>query len=113
MASSRSEWWPEWIGRLVLRDDLALVVARYDDTLTGETYRIGREQGGRRRRGWWVLAVGEDVRSDGYRDFSPATQDDAIRKLRSMASATVGVGEWATVEIEDGDQAALDQWGVA
>lgn len=117
MASSPSEWWPERIGRLVLRDDLALIVARYDDPLTGAEYRAGREQGGRRRRGWWVLRVDASVRSGGYRDFSPRSQEQAIRRLRSMASATVGVGEWSNVsvaaEIETSDQGALDQWGTA
>lgn len=113
MASSPSEWWPERIGRLVLRDDLALIVARYDDPLTGAEYRAGREQGGRRRHGWWVLRVDESVRSDGYRDFAPRSQREAIHELRTIASATIGTGEWSDVSIELGDQAALDQWGLS
>lgn len=96
----------------MLVNELAKVCARYDDPLTGETYRAGREQGGG-RRGWWVQGVDESVRSDGYRDFAPRSQREAIHELRTIASATVGTGEWSDVSIKPGDQAALDQWGLS
>lgn len=107
-----SEWWPARVGRLLLTDDLALVVASYVDPLTDAEYRIGREQGGE-RRGWWVQSVDESTRSDGYRDYSPGSQEQALARLRSIASASVGTEKWSTVEIEPADQVGLDQWGVA
>lgn len=112
-APVESAWWPGTIGRLVLTGSIARMYASYVDDLTGREYRAGCEQGGRYRRGWWVLAVDEGTRSGGYRDFSPVNQEAAIRRLRSLASASVGTGEWATVSVEPGEQVALDAWEVS
>ncbi|MFC7007957.1 hypothetical protein [Halalkalicoccus salilacus] len=88
------------------RDDLRGV----SRSPAGVRYAAGCERGGYRgRRGWWVQGVDESVRSDGYRDFTPADQEAAIRRLRSIASATVVTGDWATVEIEPGNQAAVER----
>lgn len=118
MSSRSRSYWPSRIGRLELDGELVTICASYVDPLTGAEYRAGCERGGHRgRRGWWVQSVTEGVRSGGYRDFEPATQEQAIRQLRSIASATVGTGDWATVsipaEIEDTEQGGLDQWGTA
>ncbi len=105
-----SPYWPSRIGRLRLVGALVTICAEYRDPLAGVRYAAGCERGGYRgRRGWWVQGVDESVRSDGYRDFTPADQEAAIRRLRSIASATVVTGDWATVEIEPGNQAAVER----
>ena len=113
--SSSSAYWPARIGRLELERAVGKAFASYVDPLDGREYHAGREQGGRHRRGWWALAVDASTRSGGYRDFRPADQDDAIRRLRSLASADVGAGEWSDVSIDAAahDQAGLDTWGTA
>lgn len=103
------ESWPDRIGRLELSRAVGKALAVYEDPVTGDEYQAGREQGGRRRRGWWVLEVNESVRSGGYRNFDVDGQDDAIRQLRSLASADVGAGEWTEVSIEAADQATLGE----
>ena len=111
--SSRS-YWPERIGRLRLVGELVTICAEYRDPLTGARYTAGCERGGYRgRRGWWFQKIDESVRSDGYRDFSPRSQREAIHELRTIASAAVGTGEWSDVSIKPGDQAAFDQWGLS
>lgn len=107
--SSSSKWWPETIGRLELEHSVAKALAVYVDPLDGQEYRAGREQAGRRRRGWWVHERDESRRAGGYRNFDVGDQDDAIRQLRSLASADVGAGDWTDVEISVGEQAALDE----
>lgn len=114
LSMERSPYWPSRIGRLRLTGALGTICASYVDPLTGAVYRAGCERGGHRgRRGWWFQVIDESRRSDGYRDFSPGSQREAIHELRTIASATVGTGEWSDVSIEPGDQAALDQWGLS
>lgn len=104
---AESRWWPAEIGRLELDAAVGKMFARYVDPLTGDEFSAGREQGGA-RRGWWICGRDESVRSAGYRDFSPAGQDAAIRKLRALAHADVGTGEWPDVSIEPGEQSDFD-----
>lgn len=85
MTGEQSDHWPSAIGALELTQSLATVSATYVDRETGERYTIGCERGGRKRRGWWVKEPDESKRANGYRDFSPSMQAEAIKSLRELA----------------------------